>query len=133
MTDKEGTVEEITINDLPRPIVWKRVVTEQRTAEKFIVEKLRNTVSEANRKCKCEGDRIMREYMSKKGLSLDDMKNNAVMDVYPYGIQGDNASQVAFWYKDELIMSIKVNFGIPLSFGTKITSEVELKITKGDW
>lgn len=129
MTDKEGTVEEITIKDLPKPIEWKTVATDQQTREKYVVEKLRNIVSTVNKNAINECDKILLEYMSKKGLSFDDLKGNVTMETFPLF----DMSKVAFWYKDELIVSAEVKFDITQPAITVTKAKGEFKITKGDW
>ena len=76
-----------------------------------------------------EADRIILEFMQKKGLTLDDLQGNVVMQNVPCTDLEINTTQLNYWYKGELILSAKQKFDI-----TQPTiARCELTITKGEW
>lgn len=77
-----------------------------------------------------EVDKILLDYMKKKGLSIDDLQGNVVKreeentELYePY------KHRIAYWYQDDFIFSITDKFDATQPLATTVTVVVE----KGDW
>ena len=76
-----------------------------------------------------EADRIILEYMNKKGLTLEDLQGNVVMQNIP-SVTGElNASTLTYWYKGELILSASQKIDLKSPF----LARAELVIKKGNW
>lgn len=76
-----------------------------------------------------EADRIILEYMNKKGLTLEDLQGNVVMKNIPSVTGEPNASTLTYWYKGELILSASQKIDLKSPF----LARVELIIKKGNW
>lgn len=74
-------------------------------------------------------DKILLEYMQKKGLTIDDLQGNVAMQNYPCGINGDDTVTLAYWYKGELILKVKKKIDITQPLVTRYVMSIE----KGDW
>ena len=60
-----------------------------------------------------EADRIILEFMQKKGLTLDDLQGNVVMQQEPNDPWDTLVTnKITYWYKGELILSVKQKFDI---------------------
>lgn len=80
-------------------------------------------------KQKNEADRIILEYMNKKGLTLEDLQGNVVMQNIPSETGELNASTLTYWYKGELILSVSQKIDLKSPFLVR----TELIIKKGNW
>ena len=80
-------------------------------------------------KQKNEADRIILEYMNKKGLTLEDLQGNVVMQNIPSETGELNASTLTYWYKGELILSASQKIDLKSPF----IARSELIIKKGNW
>ena len=76
-----------------------------------------------------EADRIILEFMQKKGLTLDDLQGNVVMQNVPCTDLEINTTQLNYWYKGELILSVKQKFDIT----QPMIVRAEMTIEKGEW
>lgn len=76
-----------------------------------------------------EADRIILEFMQKKGLTLDDLQGNVVMQNVPCTDLEINTTQLNYWYKGELILSVKQKFDIT----QPMIARAEMTIEKGEW
>lgn len=95
-----------------------------------IAESLQEKVSKGLRSTTKEADRLILEYMQKKNLTIDDLKENAVMQQMPSDPWDECVTlKRAYWYKDELILSIKQRIDVKQPLATW----VEMVIEKGDW
>ena len=74
-------------------------------------------------------DRIILEFMQKKGLTLDDLQGNVVMQNVPCTDLEINTTQLNYWYKGELILSVKQKFDIT----QPLIARCEMIIEKGEW
>jgi hypothetical protein len=103
----EGLKEVITKDDLPTNKIKDAVIT-------FgdVVQKVSNS--------------FLPEYMEKKNLTLEDMKEHCVVALYPYGLNGDESLRFQFKYNDEVIVIVRKEIDTSIPLG-------EFKITKGDW
>ena len=77
-----------------------------------------------------EADRIILEFMQKKGLTLDDLQGNVVMQQEPNDPWDTLVTnKITYWYKGELILSVKQKFDITLP----LIARCEMIIEKGGW
>ena len=90
---------------------------------------IQNAVSKVCSNTQKEADRIILEFMQKKGLTLDDLQGNVVMQNVPCTGLEINTTQLNYWYKGELILSAKLKWDIK----QPTIARGELTITKGDW
>ena len=74
-------------------------------------------------------DKILLEYMQKKGLTIEDLQGNVVMQNYPYGMNGDDTATLTYWYEGELILKVKQKIDITQPLVTGCVMSIE----KGDW
>lgn len=77
-----------------------------------------------------EADKIILEFMKKKGLTVDDLKGNVVMQQEPSDPWDTFVTNKrTYWYKGELILSVKQKFDITQPMITR----AEMIIEKGEW
>ena len=91
----------------------------------YIQDKIANTIKQSIK----ETDKLIFEYMKKKNLTVEDLNEKVAFQSIPYGVEGEGVPIVRYWYKDELILSIKqrVYQKSPLEI------KAEIVIEKGDW
>ena len=76
-----------------------------------------------------EADRIILDYMNKRGLTIDDLRGNVVMQNTP-SLNGEvDTSTLTYWYKGELILSAKQK----IDMKSPLMARAELIIEKGNW
>ena len=92
-------------------------------------EEMQLKLAEAHKNITKLADKLILEYMQKKGLTIEDLQGNVFMQNYPYGLNGDNNVTLAYWYKDELILSVKQKFDLTQPTITRC----EMVIEKGKW
>ena len=80
-------------------------------------------------KQKNEADRIILEYMNKKGLTIEDLQGNVAMQNIPSETGEPNVSTLTYWYKGELILSASQKIDLKSPF----LARSELIIKKGNW
>lgn len=85
-------------------------------------------LAEIAKKSVKEGDRLLLEYMKKRGLTFADLEGNVAMQNAPVGREL-NYNKLTYWYKGELIFSITQKFDITHPFIVR----AEARIEKGDW
>ena len=95
----------------------------------MLSEYIQNKVTEVCKNTMKEADRILLEYMQKKGLTLDDLQGNVVMQNVPCTDLEINTTQLNYWYKGELILSVKQKFDIT----QPLIARSEMIIAKGEW
>ena len=77
-----------------------------------------------------EADRILLEYMQKKGLTIDDLRGNVVMQQEPNDAWDESVTlKRTYWYKGELIFCIKQRYDIT----QPLIARAEMVIEKGNW
>lgn len=93
-------------------------------------EKVYEVMEKQLNKQKKEADRIILEYMNKKGLTLEDLQGNVLMQQEPNDA-GDVLGTLkrSYWYKGELIFSIKQRVDIT----QPLIARAEIIIEKGNW
>jgi len=91
-------------------------------------EKLENALREISQNTTKEADRIILEYMRKRGLTLDDLQGNVIMQNVPLQDLEINTTQLNYWYKGELILSAIIKFNYE-----DYAATCEYTIKKGDW
>ena len=92
------------------------------------MREIENALREISQNTTKEADRIIIEYMRKRGLTLDDLQGNVIMqNVPPHGLE-INTTQLNYWYKDELILSVKTEFNYK-----ELAVTCNYTIKKGDW
>ena len=74
-------------------------------------------------------DRIILEYMNKKGLTIEDLQGNVAMQNIPSETGEPNVSTLTYWYKGELILSASQKIDLKSPF----LARSELIIKKGNW
>lgn len=92
---------------------------------KYIQDKIANITKQSVK----ETDRLILEYMKKKNLTVDDLQGNVAVQNIPYGIEGEGFPIVRYWYKGELILSMKQRIYQTSALEVK----AEMVIEKGDW
>lgn len=90
---------------------------------------MQTKVSEMSENTTKECNRLTEEYMAKRGLTLDDMEGNVTMQQLPLNYDGTGSAATSFWYKGELIFSVKYK----VDFTQVVPTRVEAVIKKGDW
>lgn len=90
---------------------------------------LQNKLAEATKNTVKYADKLLLEYMQKKGLTIDDLQGNVVMQHYPFGTKDEECDTLAYWYKGELILKVKQKFDITQPLVTRC----EMVIEKGEW
>lgn len=93
------------------------------------MNELQEKLSEVSQNTVKLADKILLEYMLKKGLTIEDLQGNVAMQNYPYGMYGDDTATLTYWYKGELILKIKQKIDITQPLVTKCVMSIE----KGDW
>lgn len=77
-----------------------------------------------------EVDKVLLEYMEKKGLTIDDLQGNVVMrEEGNTGLYEPNEHRITYWYRGDLIFSITNKFDMTQPLATTVTVIVE----KGNW
>lgn len=77
-----------------------------------------------------EADKVLLEYMEKKGLSIDDLQGNVVKrEEENTWLYESNEHRITYWYRGDLIFSITNKFDMTQPLATTVTVIVE----KGDW
>ena len=76
-----------------------------------------------------EADNLLFEYMKKKGLSFSDLDENVAIQNLPFGVEENDGAVLRYWYKDELILSMKQRIYQTGALEVK----AEMVIEKGDW
>ena len=92
-------------------------------------EEMQLKLAEAHNNIAKLADKLILEYMQKKGLTIEDLQVNVLMQNYPYGLNGDKSGTLAYWYKDELILSVKHKFDLK----QPTIARCEMVIEKGIW
>ena len=95
----------------------------------MLAEEMQKAVSKMCTNTRNEADRIILEFMQKKGLTLDDLQGNVVMQNVPCTDLEINTTQLNYWYKGELILSVKQKFDIT----QPMIVRAEMTIEKGEW
>ena len=92
------------------------------------MREIENALKEISQNTTKEADRIIIEYMRKRGLTLNDLQGNVVMQNVPLQDLEINTTQLNYWYKDELILSVKTEFNYK-----ELAVTCNYTIKKGDW
>lgn len=93
------------------------------------MNELQEKLSEVSQNTVKLADKILLEYMQKKGLTIDDLQGNVAMQHYPFGTKDEDCDTLAYWYKGELILKIKQKIDITQPLVTRCVMSIE----KGDW
>ena len=93
--------------------------------DKYIQDKVNDVCNQSVK----EADRLFLEYMKKKSLTVDDLQGNVAVQNIPYGVEGEGLSIVRYWYKNELILSMKQR----IYQKSPLETRAEMVIEKGDW
>ena len=67
------------------------------------MNELQNKLLEASQNTTKYADKLLLEYMAKKGLTVEDLQGNIVMQHYPMGTKDEDCNSLVYWYKNELI------------------------------
>ena len=94
-----------------------------------VTNKIQDAVITLNENVLKIEESLLLEYMEKKNLTLEDMKEHCVIARYPYGLNGDETLRFQILYNDEVIATIRQEIDTP----TPLLVKGELKITKGEW
>ena len=92
---------------------------------KYIQDKITDTIKQSVK----ETDRLILEYMKKKNLTVDDLQGNVAVQSIPYGVEGEGVPIVRYWYKDELILLMKLR----IYQKSPLEIKAEMVMEKGDW
>ena len=92
-------------------------------------ESIHDKLSKACQNCASEADRLLLEYMKKKGLTIADLDGNVAVQNLPFGVAGDDCATLKYWYKGELILSMKQR----IYQAGALEVKAEMVIEKGDW
>lgn len=92
-------------------------------------EYIHDKLSKAYQNCGSEADRLLLEYMKKKDLSIADLEGNVAVQNLPFGVEENDGAVLRYWYKGELILSMKQRIYQVSPLETK----AEMVIEKGDW
>ena len=92
-------------------------------------EYIHDKLSKAFQNCVSEADRLLLEYMKKKGLTIEDLEGNIAVQNHPFGVEEDDCAVRRYWYKEELILLMKQRIYQESSLEIK----AEMVIEKGDW
>ena len=76
-----------------------------------------------------EVDKIVIEFMQKKGISYDDLKENVIIQEEPQKDLENDTKTCSYWYGKELILSIKQKFDIK----DPACGRCDMFITRGNW
>ena len=90
---------------------------------------IHDKVADAYKQSVKEADRLLLEYMKKKGLTIADLEGNVAVQNLPFGIEGDDCASLRYWYKGELILSMKQR----IYQVSPLEVKAEMVIDKGDW
>lgn len=93
-----------------------------------IGEYVQEKISDVCRQYVKETDRLILEYMEKKGLTFDDLNGNIVVKRQNIPWEPD-VINTKYWYKDELIFSVDQKYDIKQPLIVKGEAIIE----KGDW
>lgn len=93
-------------------------------------EYIQNKVSGVCKTTVKEVDRILFEFMNKKGLTIADLQGNVVIqreenDPWETGVN----IKTSYWYKGELMIKVTQKYDITKPF----VARAEMIIEKGDW
>ena len=92
------------------------------------MREIENALREISQNTTKEADKIIIEYMRKRGLTLNDLQGNVVMQNVPLQGLEINTTQLNYWYKGELILSVKTEFNYK-----ELAVTCNYTIKKGDW
>ena len=92
------------------------------------MREIENALREISQNTTKEADRIIIEYMKKRGLTFNDLQGNVVMQNVPPQDLEINTTQLNYWYKDELILSVKTEFNYE-----ELAVTCNYIIKKGNW
>ena len=94
-----------------------------------IGEYIHDKLSKACQNCAKEADNLLLEYMKKKGLTIADLDGNIAVQNLPFGVEEDDCAVRRYWYKGELILSMKQR----IYQVSQLETKAEMVIEKGDW
>ena len=94
-----------------------------------IAEHLHEQLSKACQNCASEANKVLLEYMAKKGLTIADLEGNFAVQNHPFGVEENDGAVLRYWYKGELILSMKQRIYQTGALEVK----AEMVIEKGDW
>lgn len=92
-------------------------------------EYIHDKLSKACQNCASEADRLLLEYMKKKCLSIADLEGNVAVQTLPFGVEENDGAVLRYWYKCELILSMKQR----IYQKSPLEVKAEMVIEKGDW
>lgn len=92
-------------------------------------EHIHNKLSKAFQSCGKEADKVLLEYMKKKGLTIADLEGNVEFQNHPFGVEEDDCAVRRYWYKGELILSVKQR----IYQTSPLEVKAEVVIEKGGW
>lgn len=92
-------------------------------------EYIHDKLSKACQNCGSEADRLLLEYMKKKDLSIADLEGNVAVQNLPFGVEENDGAVLRYWYKGELILSMKQR----IYQASPLEVKAEMVIEKGDW
>ncbi len=76
-----------------------------------------------------EADRLLLEYMKKKGLTIEDLEGNVAVQNHFFRVEENDCAVLRYWYKGELILSMKQR----IYQVSPLEIKAEMVIEKGDW
>ena len=92
-------------------------------------EYIHDKLSKACQNSVSEADRLLLEYMKKKSLTIADLEGNVAVQNHPFGVEENDGAVLRYWYKGELILSMKQRiYQVSL-----LETRAEMVIEKGDW
>ena len=92
-------------------------------------EYIHNKLSKAFQSCGKEADKVLLEYMKKKRLTIADLGVHFAIQNHSFGVEGDDCAVLRYWYKGELILSMKQR----IYQTSPLEVKAEVLIEKGDW
>ena len=92
-------------------------------------EYIHDKVADACKQSVKEADRLFLEYMKKKGLTIADLEGNVAVQNLPFGVEENDCGVLRYWYKGELILSMKQR----IYQVNPLEIKAEMVIEKGDW
>ncbi len=92
-------------------------------------EYIHDKLSKAYQNSASEANRLLLEYMKKKGLTIADLEGNVAVQYHPFGVEKDDCAVLRYWYKGELILSMKQR----IYQVSPLEIKAEMVIEKGDW
>lgn len=92
-------------------------------------EYIHDKLSKACQNCASEADRLLLEYMKKKGLTIADLEGNVAVQNLSFGVEENDGAVLRYWYKGELILSMKQK----IYQAGALEVKAEMVIEKGDW